>query len=99
MLLVINILEHSIRLSNNITFFPGIVFGKLFADQPEEEMERTIKVNLLGVMYLCKMVFEDMVNNYGHIVNMSSTAGIMTGGKIADYCASKFGVRGLTNGM
>ena len=62
-------------------------------------MERTIKVNLLGVMYLCKMVFEDMVNNYGHIVNMSSTAGIMTGGKIADYCASKFGVRGLTNGM
>ena len=67
-------------------------------DETEEEMERTIKVNLLGVMYLCKMVFDGMVNNYGHIVNISSVAGIVAGPKAADYSTSKFGVRGLSQG-
>lgn len=74
----------------------GIVYGKLFAEESAEEMEKSIKVNLLGVMFLCKMAFEDMINNYGHIVNMSSTAGLMTGPRVGDYCASKFGVRGFS---
>lgn len=35
--------------------------------------------------------------NYGHIVAISSMAGIFGQGNIVPYCASKFAVRGKTD--
>lgn len=77
----------------------GIVMGKLFSEETEEEMEKVIKVNLLGPMYLQKMVLPDMFRYSGHIVNVSSLAGITPGSKMASYAASKFAVRGLSQSL
>jgi short-subunit dehydrogenase len=75
------------------------VIGKLFTETTEEEMERVIKVNLLGTMYLQKLVFPEMREHYGHIVNVSSLAGIAAGSQMSSYVASKFAVRGLTQAV
>lgn len=77
----------------------GIVVGKSFEDEPEGLMEKVIKVNVLGVMYLQKLVYKEMLENYGHVVNISSLAGIVAGPLISDYCCSKYAVRGLTQAM
>jgi len=77
----------------------GIVMGKSFEEETTGQMEKVIKVNVLGVMYLQKLVFKDMLDNYGHIVNISSLAGIVAGPLLADYCCSKYAVRGLTQAM
>ena len=62
-------------------------------------MEKLIKVNLLGPMYLQKLVFQDMIDNSGHIINISSLAGLLPGNRMSSYAASKFGVRGLTQAV
>lgn len=77
----------------------GIVMGKSFEEETEGQMEKVIKVNVLGVMYLQKLVFKEMLDNYGHIINISSLAGIVAGPLLADYCCSKYAVRGLTQAM
>ena len=77
----------------------GIVIGKSFEETTPAQMEKVIKVNVLGVMYLQKMVYKEMKDNSGHIVNISSLAGIVAGPLIADYCCSKYAVRGLTQAM
>jgi short-subunit dehydrogenase len=77
----------------------GIVMGKSFAEETDKQMEKVIKVNVLGVMYLQKMVYKEMLDNYGHIVNISSLAGILAAPLLADYCCSKYAVRGLTQSM
>ena len=73
--------------------------GKLFSEQTEEQMEKVIKVNLLGPMYLQKLVFQEMVENSGHIINVASLAGITPGSRMSSYTASKFGIRGLTQAV
>ena len=77
----------------------GIVMGKSFQEETIGQMEKVIKVNVLGLMYLQKMVYKEMLDNYGHVVNISSLAGIVAGPLIVDYCCSKYAVRGLTQGM
>ena len=73
--------------------------GKLFSEETEEQMEKVIKVNLLGPMYLQKLVFPEMLQHSGHIVNVSSLAGITPGSRMASYAASKFAVRGLSQAL
>lgn len=74
----------------------GIVMGKSFEDETEQQIQKVIKVNVLGVMYLQKLVFKEMTENYGHIINISSLAGIVAGPLIVDYCVSKYAIRGLS---
>ena len=77
----------------------GIVSGKLFSDETEEQMERVIRVNLMGTMYLQKLVFNEMLENEGHIINVSSLGGITPGSRMSSYAASKFAVRGFTQAV
>jgi len=77
----------------------GIVIGKSFEEESVQLMEKVIKVNVLGVIYLQKLVFKEMLENYGHIINISSLAGIVAGPLLSDYCCSKFAVRGLSQAM
>lgn len=74
----------------------GIVMGKSFEEETEAQMLKVIKVNVMGPMYLQKLVYNEMRENDGHIVNISSLAGIVAGPLIVDYCVSKYAVRGLT---
>jgi NAD(P)-dependent dehydrogenase (short-subunit alcohol dehydrogenase family) len=67
-------------------------------EQPEEDWDRTIDINLKGVWLCLKYQIRQMLKlgGGGAIVNMSSIAGLMGGAGSATYCASKHGVIGLT---
>jgi len=53
--------------------------GKSFEEETEEQILKTMKVNVMSAMYLQKLVFMEMKANYGHIVNISSLGGLITG--------------------
>ncbi|WP_171025046.1 SDR family NAD(P)-dependent oxidoreductase [Lacticaseibacillus zeae] len=63
-------------------------------------VERMFRVNVLGTMYLTKLLGRDMaVRGQGHIINVSSMAGKTATPKSAIYSATKFAVVGYSNGL
>jgi NADP-dependent 3-hydroxy acid dehydrogenase YdfG len=71
----------------------GIPGGGRFEDLSLQQIERVIRVNLLGVL-LCTRVFLPMMldRGVGHIVNVGSLAGRYAGPGASVYSASKHGV-------
>ena len=67
-------------------------------DMPDELWFSTVDVNLNGVYNMCKAVGRSMLSHGrpGAIVNISSLAGRFGFANYGAYCASKFGVIGLT---
>jgi NAD(P)-dependent dehydrogenase (short-subunit alcohol dehydrogenase family) len=66
-----------------------------------EDWQRVIGVNLLGVAYGIQAFVPRMLKA-GHpasVVNTASMAGLVPTAKMAPYCASKFGVVGLTEAL
>ncbi|MDV2444925.1 oxidoreductase [Elizabethkingia anophelis] len=75
----------------------GIMLLGDLAVQNPEEWKKMLDVNILGVMNGMQIVMRDMKSRQcGTIINVSSMAGVMPFGNHAAYCASKYGVRGLT---
>jgi NAD(P)-dependent dehydrogenase (short-subunit alcohol dehydrogenase family) len=75
------------------------VFGPAH-EQSEADWDRVHDTNLKAVFLLSKAVAPQMIaRRRGHIVNISSLAGknVFAGGGI--YCASKWGLQGLTGCM
>lgn len=63
----------------------------------EEEWDRVLAVNLKGPFLCSKHVAREMVKRRkGKIINIASNAGKRGDRFLAHYCASKFGVIGLT---
>jgi 3-oxoacyl-[acyl-carrier protein] reductase len=59
--------------------------------------DETIAVNLRGAFLLCRAVWPHMQRRGGgQIVNVSSVSGVQGYADEAAYCASKFGLNGLT---
>jgi NAD(P)-dependent dehydrogenase (short-subunit alcohol dehydrogenase family) len=70
------------------------------ADLTLEEWDRVLNVNLRASFLLAKAVFPHMRRvGHGTIVNISSVAGKRGWANAAAYCASKFGVTGLTQAL
>ena len=64
------------------------------------EWERTIDVNLKGVLYGIAAALPYMqLQKSGHFINVSSVAGHKVGPGFAVYAATKFGVRALSEGL
>lgn len=67
---------------------------------PSEKWERLMQVNLLTPMRLSTLFMTEMiVRRQGHIVNISSLAGWSATAGMAHYAASKFGLRGFSEGL
>jgi 3-hydroxy acid dehydrogenase/malonic semialdehyde reductase len=69
-------------------------------DGLEEDWDQMIDTNVKGLLYVTKAFLPQMIAAHGgHIVNMGSVAGyrVYPGGAV--YCASKFAVRALTEGL
>ncbi len=65
--------------------------------QDPEQWKRMLDVNVIGVMNGMKIVMNDMkARKSGTIINLSSIAGVQPFTNHAAYCASKYGVTGLT---
>ncbi|MCF8540084.1 MAG: D-threitol dehydrogenase [Candidatus Nanopelagicales bacterium] len=63
----------------------------------QDAWNRTINVNLTGTFNMCQAVGTAMIANAGgKIVNLASQAGTVAIDQHVAYCASKFGVIGLT---
>lgn len=65
-----------------------------------EEWERTVDVNIKGVLYGIAAVLPHMQKaQSGHIINLSSVAGHRVFPAGAVYCGTKFAVRAITDGL
>ncbi|OCB58008.1 3-oxoacyl-[acyl-carrier-protein] reductase [Mycobacterium vulneris] len=75
-------------------------WGRLW-EIPAKQWQDTIDVNLTGLFHTVQSVVPAMIaaGNGGSIITISSAAGIKAVPGCAHYCASKFGVVGLTNSL
>ncbi|MBM3329689.1 MAG: SDR family oxidoreductase [Calditrichaeota bacterium] len=65
-----------------------------------QDWEEMIDTNLKGLLYLTRQILPGMIaRGRGHVVNIGSVAGqqVYPGGNV--YCATKFAVRALTEGL
>ena len=68
--------------------------------EPDRDIDLLIKVNLIGSMRVTRMVLPHMLaRREGHIINMSSVAGLTSAPLIASYAASKNGLRAYTDAL
>jgi NAD(P)-dependent dehydrogenase (short-subunit alcohol dehydrogenase family) len=75
----------------------GIVEPGNFADSDSATLERTVQVNVLSPMVLCRDAIRSMQpRRRGHLVNVSSLAGVATVPGLAAYSASKAALNQLT---
>ena len=78
----------------------GIVSGKFFHTHEKGEIERTINVNVLGCMLPARAFLPAMIaRGNGHIVSISSAAGLLANPKMAVYAASKWAVYGWSESL
>ncbi|NWL86135.1 MULTISPECIES: 3-ketoacyl-ACP reductase [unclassified Paenibacillus] len=74
-------------------------FGTLMDMEPST-WERIIQVNLMGTYYVTRAALPFMLEqNRGDIINVASTAGERGFATGSAYCASKFGLLGLTESL
>lgn len=65
-----------------------------------DDWEAMIQTNVLGLMYVTRAVVPGMVaRGRGHIINMSSVAGVSVYPKGNGYCASKFAVSAFSESL
>lgn len=67
---------------------------------PQRDVATLIRVNLIGAMLVTRAVLPDMIDRgSGHIINMSSVAGLIASPLITTYSASKYGLRAFTDSL
>jgi NAD(P)-dependent dehydrogenase (short-subunit alcohol dehydrogenase family) len=79
----------------------GIGHGANIEATTIEDWQRVIQVNLLGVAFGMQAFVPRMLRQGrpASIVNTASQAGLMPSAKMAPYCASKYGVVGLSEAL
>jgi uncharacterized protein len=78
----------------------GIGMRKPFVDTPLETIEAIMRTNYLGAVYCAHEVLPAMIaRGSGHIVNISSGAGLIGTLNMGGYCASKFAMNGWSESL
>lgn len=78
----------------------GIVSGKPFLDLSDNDIQKSLDINLMANIWLTKAFLPSMTKaNNGQVVFISSAAGIIGVNKLSDYCASKFAVFGFAESL
>jgi short-subunit dehydrogenase len=78
----------------------GVVVGKEFKDHSHRDIEFTMKINTNALMHVTLEFLPDMLDQgSGHIVNISSAAGLLANPKMSVYVASKWGVTGWSESL
>jgi NADP-dependent 3-hydroxy acid dehydrogenase YdfG len=76
----------------------GVDRPKKFLDADEGDIDLLVDVNLRAVLHLCRMIVPGMVQrDRGHVINISSIAGLYNFGGNSSYHATKAGVSMLSN--
>lgn len=67
---------------------------------PADDIDMQINVNLRGVLQVTRAVLPSMLaRRAGHILNMSSVAGLIAAPMYSVYAATKYGMRGFTDAL
>jgi len=83
-------------LVNNV----GVTIPNLIQDVTEEDMRRTIDVNIKGAVYCARMVYPYMKRqHWGRIISLTSMSGFIGSAGLSIYSMSKFALRGLTHAL
>jgi len=78
----------------------GVSYISPFLECSDELWEKTIAVNLTGAFNGCRAALNRMIaEGAGCIINISSQSGKQGNAQYAAYCASKFGIIGLTQSL
>lgn len=79
----------------------GLAKGRdSFQNSKIDDMESMISTNVMGMIYLSRLLIPFLIEkDRGHIVNIGSVAGKWVYPSGAVYCASKFAVAALSEGM
>jgi len=78
----------------------GIAIDGLMMRVKDEDLEKTLRVNLMGTYWVCREVQKLMLRQKGgRIVNLTSVVGEAGNAGQSAYAASKAGVIGLTKSM
>jgi 3-oxoacyl-[acyl-carrier protein] reductase len=78
----------------------GINFPQWIEEIEDENIERTIQINLIAPIKLIRGFVKNMKKNkWGRIVNISSAFGIVARGKQTIYSATKHGINGVTKAL
>ena len=89
-------LGHVTILVNNA----GIMPCKPFLSFTDQELEKQFSVNVLSHFWTIRQFLPRMLQkNHGHIVAMSSVAGLNGAPNLTPYCSTKFAVRGLMDSL
>jgi 2-dehydro-3-deoxy-L-rhamnonate dehydrogenase (NAD+) len=72
--------------------------GRL-GDVAAEDWERVIAVNLIGTAAVVRAAMPELERSRGRVVTIASTLGLRALGDATAYCASKFGVVGLSRSL
>ncbi|XP_050682315.1 short-chain dehydrogenase/reductase family 16C member 6 [Leptidea sinapis] len=74
----------------------GVVFGETLLELNDTAIETTYKVNILSHYWTVKAFLPDMIKTKkGHIVTVSSVAGLLGTYRCTDYSATKFATVGF----
>ncbi len=78
----------------------GVIIEKHLTDTTLEDWDTILGVNLRGVFLMCRAFAPAMQQaKNGSIINVSSRAGVMGFAHEIAYCASKFGLEGLSRAI
>lgn len=78
----------------------GILYSGAFENTDIEAHHRTININVNGVLNGCHAAFPYLKNaSFARIINLSSASAIYGQADLVSYSASKFAVRGITEGL
>ena len=79
----------------------GIITGnKTFAEQPQQDIDRTMAINATAPMTVALQALPPMLErNVGHICNIASAAGFIANPRMSIYAASKWAVIGWSDSL
>ncbi|CAL4124049.1 unnamed protein product, partial [Meganyctiphanes norvegica] len=86
---------------------PNLVFNnagtyefKPFLKHTPQEIQRMVNVNLMGNLWVTREFIDHMIqHNEGHLISISSVLGFIGRSQVVPYCASKWGVKGMTEAL
>ncbi|KAL6040912.1 hypothetical protein STEG23_037888, partial [Scotinomys teguina] len=78
----------------------GVVTGKPFLDIPDHMVEKSFLVNAISHFWTCKAFLPAMIKaDHGHLVCISSIAGLVGINGLSDYSSSKFAAFGFAESL
>lgn len=78
----------------------GLMLFSKWSDRAVDDWDKMIDTNLRGYLHAISAVLPGMIaRQSGHILNLSSVAGIRVGGASGVYSATKFFIRGITDSL